>query len=175
MQLHDVESGVQLLCAKDWAGKRWACIFDFSSCLGFSISEIKIVHRSVGTLFGFLWPTEHWQWHFACIYAAWSNDIQCSSLLHSVGLLQEKELVEFFKSLDNAEHSTVLTNADKLLSTYGVSYISEQGFSLVNLNKSTVCSRVTDEHLHSVMHIACSNLIPNVEKLTAVMPYNVFH
>lgn len=100
-------------------------------------------------------------------------DIQSSSALRTV--LHDKGLIEFYKCLDSNQHSAIIDNAHKLVSTFGSSYICEQAFSVMNLNKSKVRSRLTDEHLHSIMRVACSKLSPNIEKLTADMQCNVSH
>ena len=100
-------------------------------------------------------------------------DIQNCSSLRS--LLREKGLIEFYKCLDVTQHQAVVANALKLVSTFGSSYICEQGFSVMNLNKSKLRSRLTDDHLRSIMRVACSNLSPDIGRLAANMKCNVSH
>ena len=100
-------------------------------------------------------------------------DIQNCSSLRS--LLREKGLIEFYKCLDVTQHQAVVANALKLVSTFGSSYICEQGFSVMNLNKSKLRSRLTDDHLSSIMRVACSNLSPDIGRLAANMKCNVSH
>lgn len=100
-------------------------------------------------------------------------DIQSSAALRAV--LRDKGLMEFYKCLDSDKHSAVIANAHKLVSTFGSSYICEQALSMMNLNKSKVRSRLTDEHLHSIMRVACTKLSPNIERLAADMQCNISH
>jgi hypothetical protein len=54
----------------------------------------------------------------------------------------------------------------KIKSMFSSTYLCEQLFSLMNSNKSSVRSRLTDIHLNSVLKVASSNNIsPEIEKL----------
>ena len=69
----------------------------------------------------------------------------------------------------------VVDNVLKLVSVFSSSYICEQAFSVMNLNKSKLRSRLSDEHLHAVMRVACSELDPNIDQLAAMKTCNVSH
>jgi len=100
-------------------------------------------------------------------------DIQCSAALRAV--FREKGILEFYKCLDRHNYPTVITNALKLFSIFGSSYICEQAFSVMNINKSKLRSRLTDDNLHAVMRVACSRLSPNIEQLASDKKCNISH
>jgi len=100
-------------------------------------------------------------------------EIQSSSALRAV--FREKGLLDFYKLLDKEKYPAIVSNALKLVSVFGSSYICEQAFSITNLNKSKLRSRLTDDRLHAVMRVACSQLSPNIEQLSANMKCNVSH
>ena len=94
-------------------------------------------------------------------------------MVHAV--LREKGLLDFYKLLDKEKYPAIVSNALKLVSVFGSSHICEQAFSIINLNKSKLRSRLTDDRLHAVMRVACSQLSPNIEQLSANMKCNVSH
>lgn len=50
---------------------------------------------------------------------------------------------------------------------FGSTYICEQTFSVMNLNKSKLRSKLTDKHLESVLRISTTNINPNIPKLVS--------
>lgn len=100
-------------------------------------------------------------------------DIQSSSELNAV--YRQSDLPVFYGTLDRPTYPTVVDNALKLVSVFGSSYICEQAFSVMSLNKSKLRSRLSDEHLHAVMRVACSGLSPNIDQLVAMKACNVSH
>lgn len=58
----------------------------------------------------------------------------------------------------------------QLLSMFGSIYLCEQLFSIMKLNKTSHRSRLTDEHLHSVLRISSAqSLTPNIDELVSKM------
>lgn len=58
--------------------------------------------------------------------------------------------------------------AAEILCYFGSTYLCEQLFSSMKLNKTTYRSRLTDTHLSALMKIVCSqSLIPDIGKLVA--------
>lgn len=56
--------------------------------------------------------------------------------------------------------------ASKILSLFGTTYLCEQAFSVMNINKSNLCSRLTHRHLNDIMRVATTqNLVPDVDAL----------
>lgn len=64
------------------------------------------------------------------------------------------------------------TQAAQTLSMFGSTYLCEQLFSFMKLNKTSHRSRLTDEHLHSVLRISSSqSLTPNIDELVQKMKH----
>ncbi len=54
----------------------------------------------------------------------------------------------------------------KILSMFGTTYLSEQAFSEMNINKSNLRSRLTHRHLNDIMRVATAqNLLADVDAL----------
>lgn len=65
--------------------------------------------------------------------------------------------------------------ASKIMSMFGSTYVCGQLFSVMNLNKSRLRSRLTDEHLKSTMKIATAqSLVPNIDALVQAKRCQVF-
>jgi 17beta-estradiol 17-dehydrogenase/3beta-hydroxysteroid 3-dehydrogenase/mitotic-spindle organizing protein 1 len=74
--------------------------------------------------------------------------------------------------------------ACKIKSMFSSTYLCEQQFSLMNSNKSSIRSRLTNIHLNSVLKVASfNNISPEIEKLVKEKRYqtspkriiNMFH
>lgn len=68
-------------------------------------------------------------------------DLQSSSTLRAVHN-KSTDLKAFYKCLDKSKYPEIVDNALKLVSVFGSSYICEQAFSIMNLNKSKLRSKV---------------------------------
>lgn len=56
--------------------------------------------------------------------------------------------------------------ASKILSIFGTTYLCEQAFSVMNINKSNLHSRLTHRHLNDIMTVATTQkLVPDVDAL----------
>ena len=63
--------------------------------------------------------------------------------------------------------------AAQTLSMFGSTYLCEQLFSLMNLNKTSHRSRLTAEHLHSILRISSAqSLTPNIDELVEKMGHH---
>ncbi|XP_076827101.1 general transcription factor II-I repeat domain-containing protein 2 [Brachyhypopomus gauderio] len=63
--------------------------------------------------------------------------------------------------------------AARTLSMFGSTYLREQLFSLMKLNKTTHRSRLTDNHLHSILRISSAqSLTPNIDELVQKMRHH---
>lgn len=66
------------------------------------------------------------------------------------------------------------TQAAQTLSMFGSTYLCEQLFSLMKINKTSHRSRLTDEHLHSILRISSTqSLSPNIHELVSSMRHKV--
>uniref|UniRef100_A0A8C0GSN7 SPIN-DOC-like zinc-finger domain-containing protein n=1 Tax=Chelonoidis abingdonii TaxID=106734 RepID=A0A8C0GSN7_CHEAB len=63
----------------------------------------------------------------------------------------------------------------KTFSIFGSTYICEQTFSIMNMNKNKQRSSLTDDHLEDIMKISTSNMIPEYDKLVAKKRCNLSH
>ena len=60
------------------------------------------------------------------------------------------------------------TQAAQMLSMFGSTYLCEQLFSLMKMNKTSHRSRLTDEHLHSILKISSTwSLTPDIDGLAS--------
>ena len=60
------------------------------------------------------------------------------------------------------------TQAAQMLPTFGSTYLCEQLFSLMKVNKTSLRSRLTDEHLHSILRIfLAQSLTQNIDGLAS--------
>ncbi|CAI9723916.1 transcription factor II-I repeat domain-containing 2-like [Octopus vulgaris] len=75
-------------------------------------------------------------------------------------MFKSKPLVEFYASL----HSKKFQNLKKFV-LFASTYICEQTFSIMKINKGKNRSLLTDSNLQSVLRISTSNLTPNFDKL----------
>ncbi|KAM4566993.1 general transcription factor II-I repeat domain-containing protein 2-like [Odontesthes bonariensis] len=63
--------------------------------------------------------------------------------------------------------------AARTLSMFGSTYLCEQLFSLMKLNKTSHRSRLTDNHLHSILRISSAqSLTPNIDELVQMMRHH---
>lgn len=90
-------------------------------------------------------------------------DLQCDSQLKdkfaSVGL------DTFYKFLLPG-YPKLTALAAKVLCMFGTTYICEQAFSVMNINKTKLRSRLTHKHLNDIMKLATAqDLTPNIDAL----------
>jgi hypothetical protein len=73
-------------------------------------------------------------------------------------------LVDFYKSLSAEKFPCVKKFAGKMFSIFGSTYICEQSFSCMKINKSKYRCSLTDINLQAVMRISTSNFTPDFKK-----------
>ena len=92
-------------------------------------------------------------------------DLQCDSVLkgkyNDVNILTF--YTEYFKSYDN--YPEIKKHAARILCMFGSSYLCEQMFSVMNINKNQYRSKLSDEHLNSILKINTSEMTPNIEDI----------
>jgi len=74
-------------------------------------------------------------------------------------------LVDFYKSLSADKFPCVKKFAGKMFSIFGSTYICEQSFSCMKINKSQYRCSLTDINLQAVMTISTSNFTPDFKKI----------
>ena len=90
-------------------------------------------------------------------------DLQCSPELKSS--FQQNNILTFYGSLSSSTYRSVKDLACKLLSEFGSTYLCEQTFSIMNMNKNELRSNLTDNNLCSILRLATTKLEPNVDKV----------
>lgn len=80
-------------------------------------------------------------------------------------MFESKPLIEFYASLHSERFQNLKKFARKMFVLFASTYICEQTFSIMKINKSKNRSLLTDSNLQSVLRISTSNLTPNLEKL----------
>ncbi|XP_076864060.1 general transcription factor II-I repeat domain-containing protein 2A [Brachyhypopomus gauderio] len=91
-------------------------------------------------------------------------EMQCDDTLRSRH--QMLPLPEFYSSLERSRFPLMRRHAKRMISLFGSTYICEQTFSLMTLNKNRLRSRITDSHLCDVLRISTTRLKPD---LTAIL------
>jgi len=61
--------------------------------------------------------------------------------------------------------SNIRQMAQKMLVLFGSTYVCEQTFSVMNINKTRHRAQLTDEHLSAVLRIAKTKMAPNLDAL----------
>ncbi|XP_067949502.1 EPM2A-interacting protein 1-like [Watersipora subatra] len=89
--------------------------------------------------------------------------------LQSDPVLKEKfnflKLNDFYATLNEAAFSHLWRTAQKMLALFGLIYVCEQTFSVMNINKASHRSKLTDQHLRSILRIATTKLTPDFDAL----------
>ncbi|KAL2087322.1 hypothetical protein ACEWY4_018381 [Coilia grayii] len=89
-------------------------------------------------------------------------ELQSNSHLHN--LYKELSLLEFYKSVP-AQYPKIRKHAQMMLSLFGSTYLCEQAFSIMNLNKPKHRNTLSNSHLHDILSLSVSQLQPNIDKL----------
>lgn len=80
----------------------------------------------------------------------------------------EVGIPEFYKFLPSDKFPKLCAFALRILAMFGSTYVCEQFFSTMKVNKSAIRLRLTDEHLQSVLRLATikdESLKPDIDSL----------
>lgn len=96
-------------------------------------------------------------------------ELQCDSFLKRK-YDEITDIAQFYQLLPNDRFPNFKRFVAEILALFGSTYTCEQFFSIMNLNKSAVRTRLTDDNLSSTLKVAVSNKFkPNIEKLSSEM------
>ncbi|XP_077340540.1 general transcription factor II-I repeat domain-containing protein 2-like [Lithobates pipiens] len=87
-------------------------------------------------------------------------ELHCDSELRSRH--QQLSLVNFYRQLDKSRFQEIRTLAKKMLSLFGSTYICEKTFSVMNVNKNRVRTRLSDSHLRDILRIKTTAFDPDL-------------
>ncbi|XP_009861644.2 general transcription factor II-I repeat domain-containing protein 2B-like [Ciona intestinalis] len=90
-------------------------------------------------------------------------DLQCDATLKEK--FQSKSIDKFYASLNKSKFANLRKMAMKLLVLFGSTYICEQTFSTMNINKTKLRSNLTDVHVQSLLRVATSDMQPEFKQL----------
>jgi len=79
--------------------------------------------------------------------------------------LDEDNLLNFYLALIE----TIIDNALKMTSLFGSTYICEQTFSILNINKSKTRNRLPNESLESILKFGTTKFQPNIKEILKSM------
>jgi len=78
-------------------------------------------------------------------------DLQCKAELKAAH--KDSNILTFFKNLDCQMFGNIRNLALRMSTVFGSTYICEQTFSIMNLNKNTLRLNVTDQNLQAVLRM----------------------
>ncbi|PVD37222.1 hypothetical protein C0Q70_04217 [Pomacea canaliculata] len=90
-------------------------------------------------------------------------DLQCDSTLKEK--FQSESIDKLYASLNESKFANLRKMAMKLLVLFGSTYICEQTFSTMNINKTNLRSKLTDVHVQSLLRISTSDMQPEFKQL----------
>lgn len=100
-------------------------------------------------------------------------DLQCSSELKVA--FKESSITTFFRNLCPNKFGKIRDLALQLLSMFGSTYLCEQTFSIMNLNKNKLRSNLTDSNLVNILKIATTELEPDFDKVVKKIQSQQLH
>lgn len=91
-------------------------------------------------------------------------ELQCDSILKQK--FMEVGVPKFYTYLPSDQFPKLLLLAKQVLAMFGSTYLCEQLFSILKNNKTPERSRLTDQHVQSILKVTAANDIqPNFEDL----------
>lgn len=72
---------------------------------------------------------------------------------------------DFYTQVPLQRYPHIRKHAQMMLSLFGSTYICEQTFSIMNLNKSRLRGTLTDSHLDDILTLSVTQLKPNIDRL----------
>ncbi|KAM3936090.1 general transcription factor II-I repeat domain-containing protein 2B-like [Leptodactylus fuscus] len=93
-------------------------------------------------------------------------DLQCDTILKQK--YTDVGVPEFYKFVPREKFPILVCRAARILAMFGSTYVCEQFFSTMKINKTALRSRLTDEHLKATLRLATThNFRPNVDGLVS--------
>ena len=94
-------------------------------------------------------------------------DLQCDTVLKDK--YTDVGIPDFYQYLPKDRFPNLLCAAYRILAMFGSTYVCEQFFSRMKINKTALRSRLTDEHLRATLRLATAHeFSPNIDSLVSV-------
>ncbi|CAK1580873.1 unnamed protein product [Parnassius mnemosyne] len=90
-------------------------------------------------------------------------EIQCNTHLKQLFLNSTK--LGFHRTLPKAEFPKMIAHVQKIRMMFASSYVCEQIFSTMKLQKNSIRNRLTDEHFFALLKVTSSQLKPAFENI----------
>ena len=87
----------------------------------------------------------------------------------------ESSLQNFYQCLNKEGFQNLLNLAKQMFRLFGSSYICEQMFSVMNLNKNRQCFSLNNGHLQNILKVSSSSIVPDYGVLVANKRCNISH
>jgi len=93
-------------------------------------------------------------------------DLQCDSEL--LDKFSRTSKLEFYSKLDEKQFPLIYQNAIEVIALFGSTYLCKQFFSIMNLQKSKLRSKMSLDHLEDTLRVAVARgLKPNIPSLVS--------
>jgi len=149
-----------IICGPQWA-------VDNSADTETVVSAYICMRVSNGTYFLTRWQVTGCS--PVCGWVRWGRKTQAVCITTWLGLRRtevlQNNVLTFYGSLSSSTYGSVKDLACRLLSEFGSTYLCEQTFSIMNMNKNELRSNLTDNNLCSILRLATTKLEPNVDKV----------
>lgn len=90
-------------------------------------------------------------------------ELQCDSVLRNK--FSDVDIGTFYQYV-GPNYSMIKCLASKIMAMFGSTYVCEQHFSVMNINKTRLRSKLSNEHLNSILKVATAqSLVPNFDEL----------
>lgn len=100
-------------------------------------------------------------------------ELQCQTFMKDN--FQEKDLSTFYEELHAENYPNLRKLGMKMITAFASTYVCEQTFSVLKRAKPCLRSRMTDDHLHSVLRMSVSNFNPNIQLLVSEKQHQISH
>ena len=91
-------------------------------------------------------------------------ELQFNNALNKI--YEEKSLVDFYASLDSTDFPKLRKFALGIVSIFGSTYLCEQLFSMMKINKNAYRNRISHDNLKSQLRLISSSFKPNISSLS---------
>jgi len=89
--------------------------------------------------------------------------------------MKQNDILKFYSKLPHEDFPALRDFIMKITTVFGLTYICEQIFLWMKQTKSVHRSRLTDEHLHSILRIGTTKFQPDFSLLVKEVQAQISH